>query len=361
MPSKRFFRISLAILIWLSIIFMASMVDFIFAPIAVAIHLLIVPVMLCGFLYYLLRPIVELFVRWKVPRTLAVLLVLLLLVIVVSGSWILIWPTLVKQTTTFMESLPEIADTMEEQYAALQSNGFIGSMLPENTSLLSRISETISNSFTAVTDYAGTIIDWAMDVVIAISIIPILLFFMLKQTDRFPKRITAVVPQRYRADSLVMMGEIDGALSGFIKGRVIATLLMGLLIFGGFIAIQLPYGLLLALIATLLNFIPYIGPIVGTIPVIIVALTVSPWMAFWAVLIIIVAQQIEEVLLAPYVYGKSMDIHPLMTVILILAGAELAGFIGLILAIPLYMIIKIIVQHVYSLYITDHRQPDGMP
>ncbi|MFS0724369.1 AI-2E family transporter [Paenibacillus sp. 1P07SE] len=361
MMNNRFFRISLGILIWLSIIFMASLVDFLFKPIAVAFHLLIVPVMLCGFLYYLLRPLVELFAGWRVPRTLAVLLVLVLLVVVTCGFWILIWPTLVKQTATFIESLPEIVETMEKQYDLLRSNGFLSSLLPENSSLLARISDALSSSFAAVSDYAGRVIDVAMDVIIAISIIPILLFFMLKQTDRFPKRVVQVVPQRYRADALVMMSEIDAALSGFIKGRVIATLLMGLLIFIGFMAIQLPYGLLLALIATLLNFIPYIGPIVGTIPVIIVGLTVSPWMALWAVLIIIVAQQIEEVLLAPYVYGKSMDIHPLMTVILILAGAELAGFIGLILAIPVYMIVKIAAQHIYSLYITDRKQPDGMP
>ncbi|GBF76100.1 AI-2E family transporter [Paenibacillus sp. 598K] len=361
MLTNRTLRISLLVLIWLAIVFVASRVGFLFEPLAVAVRLLIVPVMLCGFLYYLLRPLVELFAGWKVPRSLAVLLVLALLALAAGGSWVLIWPTLVKQTTTFMESLPEIGEAMETQYDALRDNGLLRSLLPENGSLLARISDTLSSSFQAVGDYAGTILDWAMDVVIAISIIPILLFFMLKQTDRFSQRVVVVVPQRYRADALTAMSEIDAALSGFIKGRVIATLLMGLLIFIGFLAIGLPYGLLLALIATLLNFIPYIGPIVGTIPVVIVGLTVSPWMAIWAVLIIIAAQQVEEVLLAPYVYGKSMDIHPLMTVILILAGAELAGFVGLILAIPVYMIIKIAARHAYSLYITDRKQPDVTP
>lgn len=152
-----------------------------------------------------------------------------------------------------------------------------------------------------------------------------------------------------------LMNDIDSALSGFIVGRVLVNLALGVLMFVGFLLIGLPYALLLTLMAVVLNFIPFIGAIVSTIPIFIIGLIESPSTAIWSIIVVLVAQQIQDNLVAPYIFGKSLDIHPLTTIILVLAGGDFGGIIGILLIIPVYMILKIIVVKLYQLFIRQRN------
>jgi predicted PurR-regulated permease PerM len=119
----------------------------------------------------------------------------------------------------------------------------------------------------------------------------------------------------------------------------------------GFLVIGLPYALLLTLVAVLMNFIPFIGAILSTVPIFIFGLMDSPSTAIWSIVVVLVAQQIQDNLVAPYIFGKSMDIHPLTTIILVLAGGDFGGIIGILLIIPVYMMLKIITVKLYQLFI----------
>ncbi|UVI31640.1 AI-2E family transporter [Paenibacillus spongiae] len=101
------------------------------------------------------------------------------------------------------------------------------------------------------------------------------------------------------------------------------------------------------------NLIPYIGPILGAIPCVIVAFTDSPSMVAWVLIVTIVAQQVEGNLLSPLIYGKRLEIHPLTTIILLLVAGKIAGILGFILALPFYMVVKIIVVRIYRLFLAE--------
>lgn len=121
----------------------------------------------------------------------------------------------------------------------------------------------------------------------------------------------------------------------------------------GFLIIGLPYSLLLTVVSFFLNFIPYIGAVLASIPVVIIGFIESPSIAIWSLVVIIIAQQIQDNILTPVIYGKQLDIHPLTTIVLILGGGDFFGILGILLAIPAYMIIKIIVVRIYEMFLAE--------
>jgi predicted PurR-regulated permease PerM len=143
------------------------------------------------------------------------------------------------------------------------------------------------------------------------------------------------------------------ALSGYVVSRVFINVLLGVLMYIGFLLIGLPYSLLFTIIAIILNFIPYVGAILASIPVLIVAFLESPYMALWALIIIIASQQIQDNILTPVIFGKQMEIHPVTIVILLLVGGDLAGILGMLLCIPFYIVVKILVVRVYHLFFQE--------
>jgi predicted PurR-regulated permease PerM len=130
-------------------------------------------------------------------------------------------------------------------------------------------------------------------------------------------------------------------------------ILLGVLLYIGFMIIGLPYALLLAVIATVLNIIPYIGQFLGAIPCLIVAFIDAPSMIIWVLIVTVIAQQIESSFLSPHIYGKRLDIHPLTTIILLLVAGDIVGILGVILAIPAYMVVKIIVVRIYRIFLAE--------
>jgi predicted PurR-regulated permease PerM len=143
-----------------------------------------------------------------------------------------------------------------------------------------------------------------------------------------------------------MLKETGETLSSYIQGQVIVALSVGTLAFVGYLIIDLPFALVMALIVAFTNIIPYVGPILGGAPAVIVALFDSPTKALLVVLIIVIAQQVEGNVLSPLILGKSLDTHPATIIIVLLAAGNLAGILGMVLAVPFYAVVKTIVLNV---------------
>lgn len=157
-----------------------------------------------------------------------------------------------------------------------------------------------------------------------------------------------------------MMSEIDSALSGFIVGRVLVNLALGVLMYIGFLIIGLQYALLLTVIAVVMNFVPFFGAILSSIPIFIIGFIQSPSIAVWAIIIVLLAQQIQDNIIAPYIFGKKLDIHPLTTIILVLVGGDIGGIIAILLIIPLYMIVKIVLTKAYNLFVKRQKVEESL-
>ncbi|WP_433946676.1 AI-2E family transporter [Paenibacillus sp. SN-8-1] len=353
MLQNTFFRTCLGIIMLLTIIFLLHQVRFIFNPVVTFVQILIVPMTISGFLYYLLRPIVHYLDTKKVNRMLSVLLIYLCIAGIITIFFFVVWPPLTRQVQEFINNLPTLLEGVKTQLTAIQKSRFFSMIDAGNTQISTKITEYINGAVAVVTGYMTHFFNFISDFIVIIGTVPIILYYMLKEDKRISPAVVRVMPKRFARDGAQVVSDIDAALSGFISGRIISALILAVMSFIGFWIVGLPYPLLLAIIGALFNFIPYVGAFLGAIPCLIVAYTVSPSMALWVLIIIIIAQQVEGNLIAPYIYGKTINIHPLTTVILLLIGGEYAGILGMILVIPVYMIIKIVAVRIYKLFLSD--------
>jgi predicted PurR-regulated permease PerM len=315
-----------------------------------------VPMMLSVFFYYLLRPLVNYMEKKKLNRTLSILLIYLVFGILFALFIIGLWPSLREQLINLVENAPNLINSLSLQLKELEQNGVITAMFPEGSTPFSQITDYINKGFTFVTNYVSGFFSLISSFAIVLFTFPIILFYMLKQGEKFGRKLVHIAPKRFQKDSRDVVLEIDQALSGFIVGRVLVNLALGVLMYIGFLIIGLPYALLLTVIAVIMNFVPFIGAILSSVPIVIMGLVVSPSVAIWSLIIILVAQQIQDNLVAPYVFGKKLDIHPLTTIILVLGAGDLGGIIAILIIIPVYMIVKIILVRIYQLFFKDKWQ-----
>ncbi|MEF2967192.1 AI-2E family transporter [Paenibacillus sp. M1] len=350
---KPFYRRCLGVIMVLTIIYLIHKVHFIFNPVVTLVQILIVPLTISGFLYYLLRPVVQFLEGKKMNRVLSILLIYLLFAGVVTIFLMVVWPPLQKQITEFINNVPKLIDGLQSQMDEIRNNSYFSMFDNENTRLMDKITEYINEAVERASVYISHVFNFLNDFFIVVGTVPIMLYYMLKEDHRVTPALTRMVPKRYRHEGEQVIHDVDTMLKGFIAGRMISAFVLAVMCFVGFWLVGLPYALLLAVVGALFNFIPYFGSLLGAIPCVIVAFTVSPTMVIWVIIIVVIAQQVEGNLVSPYIYGKTINIHPLTTIVLLLIAGDFGGILGMILAIPVYMTLKIIVVRIYQIFLSE--------
>lgn len=345
---EKFFKIGLAILLLFSIIYVGSLIDWFFRPILVAFQVLFVPLVLTIFLYYLLRPSVNL-INKKVPRGLSIIIIYLLFFGIIGLGLSRLGPILQEQFINFSNNIPRIIKNVEE---SVFGSNLIGGLnwIDDEVTLHGLVTEWMNQSDDGLLSGFGSIIGALANAVLGIAIIPILLFYILKDSEKISAGFVKMFNSDQQKDVKKILSDVDSTLSSYIRGQGIVCLFVGLLCLIAYLIIGLEYALLLAVIAGLTNIIPYFGPWIGSIPAIIVALFVSPLTALITVIAIVIIQQLESNVIAPQVLGKKLNIYPITIIFLILLSGKLIGLIGMIIAVPLYATFRLLITHGIKLW-----------
>lgn len=335
------------ILLLLTIIFVSSKITFLFQPIGVFISTLFFPILIAGFLFFLLNPVVNFLYRNRVPRGIAILIIYVVfigLAVVIIGNLI---PSLSKQFTALAMALPEYANRTVDYFNKLGKTSEFNWVVSTQKNLFQSFQQKImdyANTLPERITYSITnIIAVLTNIAVILATVPFLLFYMLKDGYKFPLALSKFFPAAIRDEGLAILKETGETLSAYIHGQIAVAFSVGFMAFIGYLIIHLPFALVMALAIALTYFIPYIGLVLGAIPAIIVAFFDSPTKVLLVVLVLIISQQIESNLLSPLILGKSLDIHPATIIIILLAAGNLAGVLGMILAVPTYAVSKTIV------------------
>ena len=197
--------------------------------------------------------------------------------------------------------------------------------------------------------FQENLLSLAMGILSAFSniiIIPFITFFLLKDGPTMKKMAIRKVPNRYFEMTLNLMYKIEQQLGGYIRGQLIDAFLVGVLSIIALYLLDIPYYILIGSIAGLANLIPYFGPIVGAVPAIIASLMHNPSLTpiLWIAVAFAVVQLIDNVLISPLVVAKSVNIHPLVVIVVIFIGEQLLGLMGMLLAVPITAILKVMIQ-----------------
>ena len=176
-------------------------------------------------------------------------------------------------------------------------------------------------------------------------LVPVLTYYILRDERYLKQSLINLVPKGYRRRFRSMAHDINCSLGAFLRGSLLVSLAVGILTYISFLIIHLNFPVVLAGIIGITNLIPIAGPVIGALPALLIALLQSPLQALKVMLIIVAIQQAESQLIYPSVIGRSIGFHPLAIIFALLLAGKLFGFMGLILALPVLITVRIFLQH----------------
>ncbi|MCD4739328.1 MAG: AI-2E family transporter [Anaerolineae bacterium] len=314
-------------------------------------------------LAYLLAPIVSLFekgLHWvgehprlsffkRAARPLAILATYVLGIALVVGFVSLVVPLISQQAQalwmereTIWEYFAELADKSIEQYRLLdpQIQTQVEDALGKFTTTLGKVvQQTVGGTAVAIS--------YTVSLLLAIMVIPFWTFYLLKDSAELASATLRLVPVQVRADLRQMVFLLDSVLSSYLRGQLFLALIIGGASALGYSLLGVRFALLLGLLAALFEMLPNIGPVLTGIVSTLIALMQDPVLALWTALFAVGVQQVENLFLTPRVLGRSVKLHPVLIMVVLVIGSELGGLLGLFLSPVITAVLRDLFRYLY--------------
>jgi predicted PurR-regulated permease PerM len=332
--------------------------------------LLWIPGLLSSFLItiifvFILSPIVDFFERHGIGRSNSILITLLLIVVGVALISVLFSKAVVTQYSDLTSRL-DVYSSMLKDEMNRQAEDLERKFGLQRYGVSSRIMNSAQDALKNAVQFSGTtfttLITW-------LTLVPLLLYFFLLDGNRIKKAFIGFLPNRYFEMSLNIHQKISQIVGNFIRAKLVESLVVGLCALAGFVAMGIAFGplnysIFLAFIVGLFNIIPYIGSVIGAIPVLFVAIiqyvllpqfpefsgtanAASSWTPVLAAAgVLVFARLVDDLYLQPVVLGHAVNVHPLIVLLSVILGYELLGIIGMVISIPLASILQTMTHEV---------------
>jgi len=316
---------------------------------------------------YLVLPLVNWIDRRMPPRLqgralsrpLAIVLVYSVGIVLVTGVIAFVVPVIGQQVEALWESRQVLAQNaydlvteLLERYRRDVPANFQQALEEYLSGLPGKIGEVVQRGLGRTIGAVTSTISF----VLGFIVVPFWLFYILNDQARVSAGLLSLIPERWEADVLNLLRIADDIFSAYIRGQLLLCLFVGGMATVGLTVAGVPYALVLGVVAGVFELIPFIGPLLGAVPGVIVAALVSWPKAGWAALVFFVIQQVENLLLVPRISGQSVRLHPALVMVVLVVGNEAAGLWGMLLAVPVTALIRDVFKYLY-LRFSDQEVP----
>jgi putative permease len=306
----------------------------------------IITILIIAFLFaYMLDPIASFLEAKGLSRVLATTLIFVLIFLIIGlGSWLLI-PGLFSELFALQNRIS--AEGAEDFIYTIEK--FIKAKVTFIDLETLNLKQKVDDLLAGIADEMLSILGNVFSIISGMVIIPFIVFFLLKDGRKMKKVFISYIPNRYFEMTLNVLHKIDLQLGGYLRGQFTEAFVVGVLSVFALWLLEVQYFILIGVFAGLANMVPYVGPVAGAIPAIIV--TIANGGDLSRILYIIsafaIVQLIDNVLLQPLVLSKSVNLHPLIIVLAVLIGGHFFGLLGMLLAVPASGIIKVTSSELY--------------
>lgn len=364
MSSQKFYHWlfwPLVLLVIAALIFVCTKIQFVFKPFLTFISVVFVPLILSGFLYYMLNPILKMMMKIRIGRFhfnkgIASLLLVALLILIIAGGLAVLIPPVVKEVTSLVTHLPQTASGIQRLLNnTIQHSPFrnvdMNAYYRQFDHQLAKYAQLVLKGLSS---RVGDIIGMVTNVTVVTITVPVMLFYMLKDGSKLAPSVQKWLSPHHAKEVDQLLTKMNDTLSSYISGQVIECLFVGVFTSIGYLIIHQPMALVLGIVAGLCNIIPYIGPYIGIAPALFVSLTMAPTKLIPVIIVVLIVQQIDGNIVYPNIIGRSLKIHPLTIILLLLAAGHIAGIGGMILCIPAYAVVKTVCEYFFDIYRIEH-------
>ncbi len=288
-----------------------------------------------------LSPIVNGLRRFGMRRDITLIIAFAIMIAAVVGIFAAILPFFISQSKAVMSEIPVIYRDVRQSLTSSTSGllFFIVQQLPADI-FAARGTEPTQDPAQQAVSMLPSVFNWTLATVLVLM----LSYYWLYYRQHAIQGVALLIPAERRQAALDLWEESEAKIGAFVRGMALLSVLMAILSFIGFSLIGLPHALILAIMAGLLEAVPYVGPFILAIMAGIIGLGVSPQMALMAIIVSSVLQFLEGNIVVPRVMDKAVGVHPIITLLSIGVFADLFGLLGALLAVPLAAIIQIIFE-----------------
>jgi predicted PurR-regulated permease PerM len=314
---------------------------------------LLPPLVIAIMLAYVLNPLVGLIVhRTRFPRTVAVALLYLTLMVLLALLLILLVPSLINQLREVDLNLRQIGEDFDH---LLDQPLFLMGYSLELEEAWSQITRALETLISPIASRTMSVLFEAVTSLVWIVFVLVISFYMLKDQPAIMRYLQHLIPLRYQTDVHMLGAEINSIWNTFFRGQLILSIVVGLTVGISTAAVGLRNAVALGALAGMLEVLPNIGPTIAAIPAVLTALlqgsTYLPLPPFWFALLVtglyVLIQQVENNYLVPRIIGRSLNLHPLVMIVAVVAGANLAGVLGALLAAPILASFRVLVGYTF--------------
>lgn len=312
----------------------------------------ITPFFIAFSLAYLLDPLVDRLEDWKIPRTPGIVILMSLFFPLVFLASALVLPILRLQVEALAENLPDYIGIIQNMIRPLMEK--FSAIDPGKTQEilnmgLKKFGELPLTILTSTTSFLWSSISSLVNILFMLFnlvIIPVAMFYLLRDFDEINKKLTDLIPPRFRNLFVEIFHEIDDVLSNFIRGQLMVATMMAVFYCIGLYFIGTPLSLLIGILAGFANLVPYLGLVFGLLPAALMTfLQYQEWLPVLQVALLFGGvQAVEGFLITPRVVGDKLGLHPVVVMLAVLLGAEFFGFLGIFLAVPVVAVFKVLVD-----------------
>ncbi len=335
----------------------------------------IIVVLVVLFLVYLLREVILILflavilaaaispiVKWlenkKIPRVAGIILIYAAMAGIVALAIGVLVPPIANQIAQLQRNLPQYFEALTRYLERIQApqvrEEVLGGLRSGLETLGTQIGQAAGGLYQAVANIFTAIL--------TAIIVLVLSFYFTLQEGALGKFVKSVTPRRFQAYVTGLVIRVQGKMGDWLRGQAALCVVVGMVCFLGLWLLGVEYSLALGAFAGITEIIPYIGPIIGAIPAVILAFAQAPWLGVAVVVLYVVVQQLENHFLVPNIMGKAVGLNPIVIILVVLIGARLAGVIGAIIAVPIATAVSIFLRDLLERgkFSFPGEKPDGI-
>jgi predicted PurR-regulated permease PerM len=310
---------------------------------------LVLLLLLSGLMTVVLMPFVDWLERLRpVPRPVAVLIAYLCLLIVLGGIVFLVAPPLVDQANQLVKGLPDIVQRFISPGSPLTDAMERFGINPNSGA--GNLGAQVQQVATALLANIATLVRDVTTVTVGIIVVLVVSFYLLNEGHEFRTKLDELVPDQHRTKFEFLQESVVNAVGGYVRAQLIVALMVGVLAGFSAWAVGIRFPLIIGVLAGLFELIPFFGPTLGAIPAILIALFQGNWIRLALIVgAFIIIQQLESNIIGPRIMAHGVGLHPLVVIVVVLIGIEVAGLWGALFAVPAAAVAVAIARRLYQL------------
>ena len=353
------------LMFWTSEVLLLTIIFFIWrqmgdmiTPIVSVVNTILIPFLVEGFLYYITNPLVKfLQEKLKINRMIGILITLSLLFGLIALGVIYLLPILINQLSSLINSTQGLYWEIQSFVNQLSKNPLFRNLNIQSTIQQLNLSyvDILQNILNSVTNSLGSVLSAVVNTLMILIMTPIFLVYFLMDGHKLLPMLERTVLKHDKLNISSLLTNLNATVARYISGISIDALIIGALAYIGYSVIGLKYALVFAIFSSLANLIPYVGPSIGLIPMVITYAFTDPQKMVAALIYMLIIQQVDGNILYPRIVGGVMKVHPITIMVLLLLSSNIYGVLGMIVAIPTYSILKEIAKFLANLY-DNHKE-----